>query len=74
MIYLKETLHGLKTNYKIGSTRNRGSILRLLLFLVHINDLQNEPNVLDPIMFADDTDLFLIHEGISYLFETGNLQ
>ena len=74
MVYLNETLHGLKTNHQIGSTRNRGSKLGPLLFLLYVNDLKNAPNVLDPIMFADDSNLFLTHEGISYLFETANLQ
>ena len=31
-------------------------------------------NLLDPIMFADDTNLVLTHKDISYLFETANLQ
>ena len=29
---------------------------------------------MDPIMFADDTNLFLTHHDINYLFETANLQ
>ena len=28
----------------------------------------------DPIMYADDTKLYLTHTNISYLFETANLQ
>ena len=42
----------------------QGSILGPLLFLL----------LLDPIMYADDTNLFLTHKDISYLFETVNLQ
>ena len=35
----------------------QGSILGPLLFLLHVNDLKNASSVLDPIIFADDTNL-----------------
>ena len=35
---------------------------------------KNATNLIDPIMFADDTNLFLSHKDISYLFEAANLQ
>ena len=38
------------------------------------NDLKNASNLLDPIMYADDNNLFVTHKDISYLFETANLQ
>ena len=35
------------------------SILGPLLFLMYVNDLRNATNLLDPTMYADDTNLFL---------------
>ena len=35
----------------------QGSIVEPLLFLIHVNDLCNALNILDCIMFADDTNL-----------------
>ena len=49
-------------------------MLGLLLFLMYVNDLKNATNLLDPIMYADDTNLFLTHKDISYLFETADLE
>ena len=50
----------------------QGSILGPLLFLLYVNDLPNATNVLDPIMFADDTNLFYSHHDIKTLFSTVN--
>ena len=37
----------------------QGSILGPILFLIHINDLLRSSSKLTPIMFADDTNLFI---------------
>ena len=50
----------------------QGSILGPLLFLLYVNDLKNASNILDPIMFADDTNLFFTHKNIRYLFQIVN--
>ena len=50
----------------------QGSILGPLLFLLYINDLSNVSNILDLIMFADDTNLFYSHHNIKELFTAVN--
>ena len=49
----------------------QGSILGPLLFLIFVNDLA-QSTLLDPIMFADDTNLFFSNKNIKILFETVN--
>ena len=51
----------------------QGSILGPPLLLLYVNSLKNATNLSDPTIYADDTNLFLTHEDISYLFETTNL-
>ena len=50
----------------------QGSILGPLLFLSAVNDLKNASSVIDPIMFADGTNLFYTHSNIQKLFSTMN--
>ena len=50
----------------------QGSILGPLLFLIYVNDLKKASTILDPIMFADDTNLFYSHSNIKTLFKTVN--
>ena len=51
---------------------SRSSILGPLLFLIFVNDLSNSTKVLDPVLFADDTNLFCSDNNIRTLFETAN--
>ena len=48
----------------------QGSILGPLLFLILVNELKNSTELLDPIMFADDTNLLYTNKNIKVLFET----
>ena len=50
---------------------NTGSFL---LFLLYINDLPNVSLVLDPIMYAKDTNLFYSNNHIETLFPTVNME
>ena len=52
----------------------QGSILGPLLFIIHVNDLYNVSKILEPIIFADDTNLFFSHKKIKELFHTLNLE
>ena len=50
----------------------QSSIFGPLFFLFYVNDLNKVSDVLDPIIFADDTNLFYSHQNIKTLFETAN--
>ena len=50
----------------------QGSILGSLLFIIYINDLFYVSNILQPIVFSDDTNLFSSHSKIKDLFNNVN--
>ena len=50
----------------------QGSILGPLRFLVYVKDLPHASRLLNPIMFADDTNLFFNHKDIKHLFTVVN--
>ena len=59
-------------NISCGSAR--GSILEPLFFLVYVNDLNKASDGLDPIMFADDTNLCYSHQNVKALSGTVNCE
>ena len=50
----------------------QGSVVGPLLFIIRINNLFLFTSLLDPIMFADDTNLFYSHQDIKELFRVVN--
>ena len=77
--YLKNRKKDIQiTNYSKSDLQNnacgvpQGSILRPLLFLVYINAFPSYSKILNPVMFADDKNLFYEHKNIRKLFATVN--
>ena len=52
----------------------QGLILGPLLFLLYINNLTNVSPVLDPLMYADETNLFFSNNDTETLFSTVNVE
>ena len=52
----------------------QGSILGPLLFLLYINDIGNVSNILELILFADDTNLFFSHNDLYFLTNIVNCE
>ena len=64
-----------KTNsYSIKCGVPQGSVLGPLLFIICVNNLYRASNILKPIMFADDTNLFCSGKHIKTLFQTANIE
>lgn len=51
----------------------QGSILGHLLFMIYANDLERASNLLYPILFEDDTNLFNADDNLKTLFDTVNV-
>ena len=60
--------------YSISCGVPQGSILGPLLFLLYVNDIAQVSSILFPIMYADDTNLFLQGKCLNTLIEKMNLE
>ena len=52
----------------------QGSILGPLFFILYINDIENVSDILNHILFADDTSLFHAHTCFNTLTEEVNIE
>ena len=51
-----------------------GSVLGPLLFLVYIDDIKYCSNILHLVLFADDTNLFLMSNNLNFLITSVNME
>ena len=65
-------VHSTSLNLNIGVPQ--GSILRLLLFLIYINDIVNTGNVLPFVLFADDKTVNVQNDSIDSAIEILNTE
>ena len=76
--YLEERKQYVSFNKHDSSTMDikcgvtQGAILGPLLFLIYVNDLSNVSSILFTLLFADDTNVFVIGKNLSTLFTTMN--
>ena len=62
-----------KTYNEIIFAVPQGSVIEPILFPSYLNDLQHASETLHPVIFADDTNLFLADRNINPLFSTVNV-
>ena len=60
------------TSSKIICGVPQGSIMGALLFILYVNDIVNVSNVLFPILFADDTNVFIDGHNLSDMCDIMN--
>ena len=58
----------------IGHCLKNVAILGPLLFLIYVNDLHKASSILKPVMFAEDTNLFLSNKNINKLFNDTSVE
>ena len=69
------TYNGVNSNsVKITYGGPPGSILGPLLFLLYVNDIANVSKIVNPILYADDTNIFLDGDDVNSIVECMNVE